>query len=90
MKPNETWYEGQDIALRCTWLGNPATIIQWKKDGQILDSESGYKIEIKENSSSLTIQNAKKEDNGLFACIIGNETGSNMTRCQVNITRKIN
>ena len=82
----EKLVEGQDIVLSCTWGGNPATSIQWQKDGQVLNNETPYKVETQNNNSRLLIQSAKKEDQGVFVCLIANSAGSNMSRCQVLVT----
>lgn len=88
LKISNALIEGQDCTLNCTWGGNQASIIQWQKDGQVLTPEGVYRIDVKENTSNLHIRIARKEDSGLFACIVANEAGSSMSRCQVVVTCK--
>lgn len=88
LKITQSLVEGQDTVLSCSWGGNPATAIQWQKDGQVLTPEGIYRIEVNDNTSNLYIKIARREDSGLFACIIANEAGSNMSRCQVTVSCK--
>ena len=85
LKLTQTFTEGHDAILNCTWGGNPPSLIQWQKDGQVLTPDQPYKIETQVNNSKLFIKTAKKEDRGLYACIIANDAGSNLSKTQINI-----
>jgi hypothetical protein len=86
LKISQSLLEGQDSQLTCSWAGSSATVIQWQRNGKVLTPDGNFKIEVKDTTSTLFIKNSRQEDGGLFACIIANDAGSNMSRCQVNVS----
>ncbi|KFP77631.1 Vascular cell adhesion protein 1, partial [Apaloderma vittatum] len=61
--------EGETVTMKCTSSGNPAPVISWKKKKATGESE-----EISEGAT-LTIQNVKSEDLGLYQCEAYNQFG---------------
>ncbi|NXT73991.1 VCAM1 protein, partial [Zapornia atra] len=60
--------EGETVTLRCTSSGNPAPVISWKKK-VTGESEKIFK------DATLTIQNIKSQDLGLYECEAYNQFG---------------
>uniref|UniRef100_A0A8C3QZS5 Vascular cell adhesion molecule 1 n=1 Tax=Cyanoderma ruficeps TaxID=181631 RepID=A0A8C3QZS5_9PASS len=60
--PTDTLKEGETVTMKCTSSGNPAPVISWKKKKATGESE-----EISKNAT-LTIQNLKSKDLGLYEC----------------------
>ncbi|KAM4895791.1 vascular cell adhesion protein 1 [Sylvia borin] len=60
--PTDALKEGETVTMKCTSSGNPAPLISWKKKKSTGESE-----EISKNAT-LTIQNLKSQDLGLYEC----------------------
>ncbi|NXP32357.1 VCAM1 protein, partial [Leiothrix lutea] len=60
--PTDALKEGETVTMKCTSSGNPAPAISWKKKKATGESE-----EISKNAT-LTIQNLKSQDVGLYEC----------------------
>ncbi|NXK09813.1 VCAM1 protein, partial [Herpetotheres cachinnans] len=61
--------EGETVTMKCTSSGNPAPVISWKKKKATGESEKIIKDE------TLTIQNIKSQDLGLYECEAYNRFG---------------
>ncbi|NXI37571.1 VCAM1 protein, partial [Galbula dea] len=61
--------EGETVTMKCTSSGNPAPVISWKKRKATGESEK-----ISEDAT-LTIQNIKSQDLGLYECEAYNQFG---------------
>ncbi|NWY96336.1 VCAM1 protein, partial [Loxia curvirostra] len=61
--------EGETVTIKCTSSGNPAPVISWKKKKATGESEK-----ISENAT-ITIQNLKSQDLGLYECEAYNQFG---------------
>ncbi|NXI81780.1 VCAM1 protein, partial [Rhipidura dahli] len=60
--PTAALKEGETVTMKCTSSGNPAPVISWKKK-----SDTGESEKISKNAT-LTIQNLKSQDLGLYEC----------------------
>ncbi|NWV65078.1 VCAM1 protein, partial [Malurus elegans] len=67
--PTAAVKEGETVTMKCTSSGNPAPVISWKK--KLVTGES---VKISENAT-LTIQELKSEDLGLYECEAYNQYG---------------
>lgn len=67
--PTDALKEGETVTMKCTSSGNPAPVISWKKKKATGESE-----EISKNAT-LTIQNLKSQDLGLYECEAYNALG---------------
>ncbi|NXH34183.1 VCAM1 protein, partial [Myiagra hebetior] len=67
--PTDALKEGETVTMKCTSSGNPAPVISWKKKKATGESEK-----ISENAT-LTIQNLKSQDLGLYECEAYNPFG---------------
>ncbi|XP_063263683.1 vascular cell adhesion protein 1 isoform X2 [Prinia subflava] len=67
--PTATLKEGETVTMKCTSSGNPAPVISWKKK-----NASGESEKISKNAT-LTIQNLKSQDLGLYECEAYNQFG---------------
>ncbi|XP_050757219.1 vascular cell adhesion protein 1 [Gymnogyps californianus] len=61
--------EGETVTMKCTSSGNPAPVISWKKKATTGESEKIFK------DATLTIQNIKSQDLGLYECEAYNRFG---------------
>lgn len=61
--------EGETVTMKCTSSGNPAPVISWKKKKVTGESEKILK------DATLTIQNIKSQDLGLYECEAHNQFG---------------
>ncbi|NXC18533.1 VCAM1 protein, partial [Corythaeola cristata] len=61
--------EGETVTMKCTSSGNPAPVISWKKKAATGESEKIFK------DATLTIQNIKSQDLGLYECEAYNQFG---------------
>ncbi|XP_063200025.1 vascular cell adhesion protein 1 isoform X2 [Chroicocephalus ridibundus] len=61
--------EGETVTMKCTSSGNPAPVISWKKKKATGEYEKIFK------DSTLTIQNVKSQDLGLYECEAYNQFG---------------
>ncbi|NXH75355.1 VCAM1 protein, partial [Hydrobates tethys] len=61
--------EGETVTMKCTSSGNPAPVISWKKKKATGESEKIFK------GPTLTIQNIKSQDLGLYECEAYNQFG---------------
>lgn len=68
-------FEGQKIVLDCVAAGSPKPTIKWDYEGKIITAEENdTRIHVFENGS-LIIDEARMDDFGTYACIIGNSAG---------------
>ncbi|XP_005422158.1 vascular cell adhesion protein 1 [Geospiza fortis] len=61
--------EGETVTMKCTSSGNPAPVISWKKKKATGESEKISK------NATITIQNLKNQDLGLYECEAYNQFG---------------
>uniref|UniRef100_A0A672UGK3 Vascular cell adhesion molecule 1 n=1 Tax=Strigops habroptila TaxID=2489341 RepID=A0A672UGK3_STRHB len=61
--------EGETVIMKCTSSGNPAPVISWKKKKTTGEPEKIY------TDATLTIQNIKSQDLGLYECEAYNQFG---------------
>nr|XP_009936302.1 PREDICTED: vascular cell adhesion protein 1 [Opisthocomus hoazin] len=61
--------EGETVTMKCTSSGNPAPVISWKKKTVTGEPEKIFK------DATLTIQNIKSQDLGLYECEAYNQFG---------------
>ncbi|NXC72009.1 VCAM1 protein, partial [Anhinga anhinga] len=61
--------EGETVTMTCTSSGNPAPVISWKKKKATGESEKIFQ------DATLTIENIKSQDPGLYECEAYNQFG---------------
>ncbi|XP_010284299.1 PREDICTED: vascular cell adhesion protein 1 [Phaethon lepturus] len=61
--------EGETVMMKCTSSGNPAPVISWKKKKATGEDEKIFK------GATLTIQNIRSQDLGLYECEAYNQFG---------------
>lgn len=67
---------GNEAELVCNVHGTPRPTVEWKKDGQSIDSSSKLKIQNVHSKHSLIISSVEKEDFGVYSCHANSEKGS--------------
>ena len=75
IKPkNETVNEGGNVTFQCNATGNPSPTLSWTKNGNAIINQSFNNIVLTEDSQTLTINNAQRNDAGIYICDATNET----------------
>jgi len=74
---------GQEVKLVCPITGNPTPIIEWEKDGEVVDYTW---TRVKTNKNYLKLRGAKLEDTGIFYCRGVNGFGSVRVRVELIVT----
>ncbi|NXY43225.1 VCAM1 protein, partial [Ceuthmochares aereus] len=67
--PSAAVKEGETVTMKCTSSGNPVPVISWKKKTTTGESEEISK------DATLTLQNVKSQDLGLYECEAYNQFG---------------
>ncbi|XP_069718278.1 vascular cell adhesion protein 1 isoform X2 [Phaenicophaeus curvirostris] len=67
--PSAAVKEGETVTMKCSSSGNPAPVISWKKKATTGESEEISK------DATLTLQNVKSQDLGLYECEAYNKFG---------------
>ncbi|CAG9819922.1 unnamed protein product, partial [Phaedon cochleariae] len=68
---------GKDFAVKCKVQGNPAPIIEWNKNGEIISTSKKYVV----GPDQLLIKNVTEADDGVYKCMaIEVTTGQFKTR----------
>ncbi|KAJ7386428.1 hypothetical protein OS493_008553 [Desmophyllum pertusum] len=73
---NKTIKEGEIVILSCTVVGVPAPDVIWTKDGQTLPVDQRLNVSSRENTSTLTITNVVRGDQGLYRCVANNSVNT--------------
>jgi hypothetical protein len=79
--------EGQTVTLVCSVSGKPTPTVQWYKDGQVLNISADPRLTKDPGSSSLTITNLIRSDEGGYVCTATNNisiSSSNQGFLEVN------
>ncbi|XP_051481268.1 vascular cell adhesion protein 1 isoform X2 [Apus apus] len=75
--------EGETVTMKCTSSGNPAPVISWKKKKATGESEKIFK------DATLTIQNIKSTDLGLYECEAYNQFGKEEKAVQLLVQGRL-
>ncbi|XP_061406811.1 protein turtle homolog B [Lethenteron reissneri] len=70
--------QGSEVTLACSAYGRPEPIVGWRKDGRRLPNGAKYQV----LNGKLTIPNADRSDNGIYACWASSNQGES-----IHITR---
>ena len=76
---NVTVIEEQNVnlTLDCTVYGNPTPDVKWTKDGHDLSENQRINVsDFKGNTSSLTITNIVRGDEGQYRCVANNSVNA--------------
>lgn len=57
---------GESIYLPCVAVGNPSANVSWEYNGQPVSKFPRYEVGL---NGSLMIEDARKEDGGIYTCI---------------------
>lgn len=77
---------GKRITLECQFFGIPDVDLQWYKDGGPIDDDDvRLTFDIIDDVATLTINDAKSEDQAWYRCNAYNELGSASTDCELLI-----
>lgn len=74
---------GDPVSLDCKVTGSPELKVKWMKDSKELRSIRQYKLMFESNISSLKIQSAQREDEGVYVFEIANHISS--CTCKVKV-----
>jgi Immunoglobulin I-set domain len=73
--PVQTVDFGRPAIFTCRFSGNPIKTISWMKDGKTIDHKDGV----------LRIESVKKEDKGMYQCIIRNDQESAQASAELKL-----
>ena len=75
---------GSDLTLRCSPpRGNPAPVVKWVKDGEVMDLTSDRRVSIGgqgQGQHDLSIRDARASDRGRYQCSAENVAGRRLSR----------
>ena len=71
--------EGDDVKLPCKATGDPKPLIEWKKDGVLLQRSN--------QTTELLIGKIELKDDGTFVCMAVNRVGSVSSSVRVRVLR---
>lgn len=76
-EPLDTWVvAGQEVRLPCTPpTGHPPPELEWRKNGDMVESGSGDGRMVVDGSHNLIISSAQQSDEGRYQCIARNMAG---------------
>ncbi|XP_071420867.1 vascular cell adhesion protein 1 isoform X1 [Pithys albifrons albifrons] len=75
--------EGETVMMKCTSSGNPSPVISWNKKKATGESEKIFK------NATLTIQNLKSQDLGLYECEAYNQLGKEVKAVQLFVQARL-
>ena len=85
--------EEQNVTLSCRFEGKPIPrMVEWLANGQKLNINSNSRLSVSQlgdassATSSLTITNLKRTDEGDFTCVISNTVKSNVFSTALQLT----
>ena len=68
IKPkNEIVNEGSNVTFQCNATSNPSPTLSWTKDGNAIN-QSSNNIILSQDSQTLTINNVRRNDAGIYVC----------------------
>jgi hypothetical protein len=76
----------QLLTLKTNVYGRPKVDVQWLKDQKPLSTSDRIKIERNNDECSLTIDNAKEEDMGVYTLSIKNKVAKIDSTCNVKVS----
>ena len=79
---NVTALTNTGITIKCPTSGIPRPTVTWKKDGQKITSGGRYKIQ---DDGSLTISEAKEQDDGQYTCTADSAAGEDSVSSTVQV-----
>uniref|UniRef100_A0A8D2IPK3 Vascular cell adhesion molecule 1 n=1 Tax=Varanus komodoensis TaxID=61221 RepID=A0A8D2IPK3_VARKO len=77
--PSNTVKEGETVTMVCSTYGNPTPKVSWKK--QLVNGDS----QLIQKTATLTIKNARAEDNGRYWCEAVNLFGKHRNAAEITI-----
>lgn len=81
--PTAALKEGETVTMKCTSSGNPAPVISWKKKKATGESEKIFR------NATLTIQNLKSQDLGLYECEAYNPFGKEEKSVKLHVQARL-
>ena len=80
--------QGSQVKLTCELLASPEPIIEWFKDGNRLQASKRIKMAFDGQSASVSLMEAKLEDEGDYKCVARNESGSASSTAELLIKKE--
>ena len=76
---------GDPVSLDCKVTGSPELKVKWMKDGKELQSIRQHKLSFENNTSSLKLQSAHKEDEGEYFFQVSNHISTCSCKVRVSV-----
>ena len=84
--------EGENALLTCQYEGKPISRVEWFFHGKKLDVASNSRLSVSETgdetnaTSSLTISNLNRTDEGPYKCVVSNSIQANVSSSEAQLT----
>jgi hemicentin len=79
---------GEPVLLDCRVTGTPEIMVEWRKNGQILETNDAVSIDMFAGMlSSVSIEKAEESDSGIYSCFASNSFGTAEVEVEVFVTR---
>lgn len=80
--------QGQNIKLSCSVTG-PNLVIKWYRDGEQIERDTKYKMQVSDGIISLEIVRAVPNDTGRYRCRLVNDNGEAVSSANVTVTSRL-
>ena len=77
--------KGDSITVKIPYTANPKPSDEWTKDGNSIDSDSSYRLDLSENYATLSIKNADLNHTGVYELKLSNQLGSDSCKIRLQI-----
>ena len=78
---------GEEAVLEVGIAGYPIPMIQWKKDGKLLEESDNIVSSYQNGVCKLTLKNCQKDSAGCIECVASNTLGEAACQCYVIVQR---
>ena len=81
---------GEPVLLDCRVTGTPEIMVEWRKNGQILETNDAVSIDMFAGMlSSVSIEKAEESDSGIYSCFASNSFGTAEVEVEVFVTSEL-
>jgi hypothetical protein len=80
--------EGEEAKFVCSISGTPKPNVMWSRDGEVLIDGLRYRIDVSSVQCTLIILGTKREDEGVYKCVLRNGFGSATTSAELMVNQR--
>ena len=78
--------KGENACIKIPFTGNPKPRINWKKDGETVESGARFQVKTEERHALLSITDCCKDDSGPYTITAENELGTDFALINVQVS----